>query len=66
LLCWFTEGLFLCLAPFIWGKVSDPSAGSLLSACCDGLLIVVQFCSVVDFLCCSLAQKMSFVDCYLP
>jgi hypothetical protein len=45
--CWFTGSLFLCLAPFIWGKVRDPSAGSLLSTCYDGLLIVFQFCSVV-------------------
>jgi hypothetical protein len=41
-----TGGLFLCLTSFLWGKVSDPSA-SLLSACCDDLLIVFQFCSVV-------------------
>jgi hypothetical protein len=40
-------GLFLCLAPFLWDKVSDLSASTLLSACCDGLLIVFQFCSVV-------------------
>jgi hypothetical protein len=46
-LCWFTGGLFLCLTPFLWGKVSDPSAGPLLSACCDGLLIVFQFCNVI-------------------
>jgi hypothetical protein len=45
LLCWFTGDLFLCLAPFLWGKVRDPSTSSLLSACCDGLLIVFQFCS---------------------
>jgi hypothetical protein len=47
LLCLFTGDLFLCLTPFLWGMVSDPSAGLLLSACCDGLLIVSQFCSVV-------------------
>jgi hypothetical protein len=46
-LCWFTGGLLLCLAPFLWFKVSDLSVGSLLSACCDGLLIVFQFCSAV-------------------
>jgi hypothetical protein len=40
-------GLFLCLTPFLWGKVSDLSAGPLLSACCDGLLIVFQFYSVI-------------------
>jgi hypothetical protein len=39
--------LFLFLTPFLWGKVSDPSAGPLLSACCDGLLIIFQFCSVI-------------------
>jgi hypothetical protein len=46
-LYWFTGGLFLCLALFLWGKVSDPSVGLLLSACCESLLIVFQFCSVV-------------------
>jgi hypothetical protein len=61
----FTRGLFLCLALFLWGKVSDPSASTLMSACCDGLLIIFQFCSVICFGCCSLAQEMSFVDCYL-
>jgi hypothetical protein len=40
-------GLFLCFFPFLWGKVSDPSASPLLSACCDGLLTIFQFCSVV-------------------
>jgi hypothetical protein len=28
--------------PFLWGKVSDPSASPLVSVCCDGLLIVFQ------------------------
>jgi hypothetical protein len=28
--------------PFLWGKFRDPSAGFLLSACCDGLLTVFQ------------------------
>jgi hypothetical protein len=46
-LCLITVGLFLCLAPFLWGKVSDPSAGPLLSVCCDGLLVVFQFYSVI-------------------
>jgi hypothetical protein len=46
-LCWFTGGLFLYLTPFPWSKVSDPSASPLLSVCCDGLLIVFHFCSVV-------------------
>jgi hypothetical protein len=55
----------LCLAPFLWGKVRDPSAGSLLSLCCDGLLIV-NFAVSFDLGCCSLAQEMSFVDCYVP
>jgi hypothetical protein len=42
-LCWFTGGLFLCLSPFLWGKVSDLSAGPLLSSCCDSLLIFLFF-----------------------
>jgi hypothetical protein len=54
----------LCLAPFLWGKVSDPSASPLLSACCDGLFF--NFARLFDFGCCSLAQEMNFVDCYLP
>jgi hypothetical protein len=45
-LCWFIGGLFLCLAPFLWGKVRNPSASSLLSAC-NVLLIVFQFCSII-------------------
>jgi hypothetical protein len=40
-------GLFLCLASFLWSKVSDTSAGPLLSECCDGSLIIFQFCNVV-------------------
>jgi hypothetical protein len=58
--------LFLCLALFLCGKVSDPSAGSLLSACCDGLLFVFNFVELFDFGCCSLAQEMTFVVHYLP
>jgi hypothetical protein len=46
-LCWFTVDLFHCLALFFWGKVSDLSVGPLLSVCCDGLLIIFQFCSVI-------------------
>jgi hypothetical protein len=46
-LCLITGALFVCLTPFLWGKVSDPSASPLLSVCCDGLLIVFQFCSVI-------------------
>jgi hypothetical protein len=42
-LCWFIGGLFLCLAPFLCGKVSDSSASSLVSTCYAGLLIVFQF-----------------------
>jgi hypothetical protein len=45
--CLIPGGLFLCLAPFPWGKVSDPSASPLLSVCCDGLLIIFQFCIVI-------------------
>jgi hypothetical protein len=46
-LCWFIGGLFLCLAPFLWGKDSVWSASSLLSVCCDDLLFVFQFCKAV-------------------
>jgi hypothetical protein len=46
-LCLITGGLFLCLAPFLWGKISDPSVGPQLSEYCDGLLINFQFFSVV-------------------
>jgi hypothetical protein len=46
-MCWFTGGFFLCLSLFLWGKVHDPSTGHLLSVCCDGLLIIFQFCSVI-------------------
>jgi hypothetical protein len=46
-MCLITGGFFLCLAPFLWGKISDPSASPLLSGCCDGLLIIFQFCSVI-------------------
>jgi hypothetical protein len=42
-----TGDFFLCLATFLWGKVSDLSADPLLSACCDGLLIIFHFCSVI-------------------
>jgi hypothetical protein len=45
-LCLITGGLFLCLAPFLWDKVSYPSAGLLLSTCWDGFLIIFQICSV--------------------
>jgi hypothetical protein len=34
-------------APFLWGKVNDLSASPLLSACCDGLLFVFQFCRAI-------------------
>jgi hypothetical protein len=43
----FTGGLFLCPAPFLCGKVSDLSAIPLLSVCCDGSLLVFQFCRAV-------------------
>jgi hypothetical protein len=62
---WFMSACF-CLAPFLWGRVRDLSAGSQLSACYVGLLIVFHFSLLFDFGCCSLAQEMSFVDCYLP
>jgi hypothetical protein len=66
LLCWSTRGLFLCLTPSLWGKISDLSAGPLLSACCDSLLIVFQFAVFFEFGCCSLAQEMRFLNHYLP
>jgi hypothetical protein len=47
-LCLFTTVLFLCLAPFIWGKVSDLSARSLLSVFCDGSLFF-NFAEPFDF-----------------
>jgi hypothetical protein len=46
----FTGGLFLCLAPFLWGRVSALLAAPLLSACCDGSLFVFQFCGAVKIL----------------
>jgi hypothetical protein len=46
-LCLFTGGWFLCLTPFLWGRVSDLSAAPLLSVRCDGLLIIFQFFSVI-------------------
>jgi hypothetical protein len=65
-LCWFTGGLFLCLAPCLWGKFSNLSAGS----CCQHVVMVCwlffNFAVSFDFGCCSLAHEMSFVDCYLP
>jgi hypothetical protein len=64
-LCLNTGGLFLCFASFLWGKVSDPSAGPLLSVCCDSLLIVFQFALSFDFGCCSIAEEMNFVYHYL-
>jgi hypothetical protein len=65
-LCWFIGAFFLCLSPYLWGKVRDPSAGSLLSPCYAGLLMFFNFAVSFDFGCCSLAQELSFVDCYLP
>jgi hypothetical protein len=75
-LCWFTRGLFLCLSPFLWGKVRDPSASFLLSVCYAGLLIVFQFCSVVwlwmlltgsgDELCGLLSILLQAVAYHLP
>jgi hypothetical protein len=64
-LCWFIGGLFLRFTSFLLDKVRDSSAGSLLSACYDGLLIGFQFCSIVSLWCCSMAQEMSFVDLYM-
>jgi hypothetical protein len=66
LLCWFTRGLFPCLAPFLWGEVSHPSASPLLSLCGDGLLIVFQFCNVVWLWMLLTGSGDEFLDCYLP
>jgi hypothetical protein len=75
-LCWFSGGLFICLTPFLWGKVSDPPADPLLSACCDGQLIVFKFCSVVwlwmlltgsgDEFCGPLSALFHAADYHLP
>jgi hypothetical protein len=65
LLCWLTGGLFLCLSPFLWGNICDLSAGPLLSACCNGLLIIFNFAVSFNFGCFSLSQEMSFVDRFL-
>jgi hypothetical protein len=46
-LCLITRACFFASPPFSGAKVSDPSAGPLLSECCDGLLIIFQFFSVV-------------------
>jgi hypothetical protein len=65
-LCFITRGLFLCFSPFLWGKVSDLSA----DPCCQHIVMVCwlffNFAVLFDFVCCSLAQEMSFVDRYLP
>jgi hypothetical protein len=46
-LCLVTGGLFLHFSPFLWGKVSYLSASPLLSASCDGWLIIFQFFNVI-------------------
>jgi hypothetical protein len=61
---------------FLWGKVRDPSAGSLLSVCYAGLLTVFQFCSIVwlymlltssgDELCGPLSALFQAVAYHLP
>jgi hypothetical protein len=65
LLCLITGGLFLCLVPFLWGKVSDQPASPLLSVFCD-CLIIFNFAVSFDFRCCSLAQEMRFVTATCP
>jgi hypothetical protein len=75
-LCLITVGLFLCLVPFLWGKVSDLSVGPLLSECCDGFLIIFKFCSVIllwilltgsgDELCGLLPALFQTAACCLP
>jgi hypothetical protein len=65
-LCLFTGGLFLCLTPFFWGRVSVlPEA-----PCCQRVVMVrclfFNFAEQFDFGCCSLALEMSFVIHCLP
>jgi hypothetical protein len=43
----FNWGLLSLLCSFLWGKVSNLSAGPLLLACCDSLLFVFQLCKAV-------------------
>jgi hypothetical protein len=67
LLCLFTGGLFLCLTPFLSGKISDLSASPLsyqhvVMVC----YLFSNFAEPFDFGYCQLAQEMSFVVCYLP
>jgi hypothetical protein len=58
--------LFLC--PFLWGRVSVPSVPP--PPCYQCVMMVrclfFNFMGQFDFGCCSLAQKMSFVICFLP
>jgi hypothetical protein len=74
--CWiftvlFTGGLFLSLAPFPWGKVSDPSATAPLPphpGCQHVVMVRCLFLNTAepsDFGCCSLAQEVNFVGHYL-
>jgi hypothetical protein len=66
LLCLFTGGLFLCLAPFSGTR----SVFCQLAPCCQCVVMVCclffNFVELFDFWCCSLAQEMSFVVHYLP
>jgi hypothetical protein len=61
-------GLFLYLAPFLWGRVSVLSA--LPHHYCQCVMIVCclffNFAGQFDFGCCSLAQGMISVIHYLP
>jgi hypothetical protein len=73
---WFIRGLFFLPHPLSLGKVRDLSAGSLLSVCYDGLLIVFQFYSIVllwmllsgsvDELCGSLSALVQAAIYHLP
>jgi hypothetical protein len=65
LLYLITGGLFLCLTPFLWGKVSDPSAAPWCQLVVIVCWLFFHFAMSFDFGCCSLVQEMSFVDHYL-
>jgi hypothetical protein len=65
-LCWFIGGLFFVLPTFS-GVESEIHQ---LALCCQHVILVCwlffNFAASFDFGCCSLAQQMSFVYCYLP
>jgi hypothetical protein len=62
LLCWFTGGLFLFSGTRLVIHQLVPCCQCVVMVCWLFFNFAVSF----DFGCCSLAQEMSFVDCYLP